>query len=74
MKVVTYEGFVENGCVHVPPGVKLPEKAKVYVVIPDASNYDILRTIRISSPRLANPEDAKKLVMEVLDVKEFKNE
>jgi hypothetical protein len=73
MNVITYEGIVENGCVHVPPGITLPEKAKVYVVIPDVSNCSTPRTLRISSPHLANIDDAKKLVMEVLDLKEFKD-
>jgi hypothetical protein len=73
MNGITYEGVVENGCVHVPPGITLPEKAKVYVVIPETSNSGLPQNIRVSSPRLANPEDAKKLVMEVLDLKEFEN-
>ena len=35
MPVVTYEGVVENGQVHLPSEVVLPEKATVYVVVPE---------------------------------------
>jgi len=61
---VTYEGHVENGQIKLDENVKLPEKAKVYVVIPEASGT---RTLRIMSPRFANPADAadfKKVVVE----------
>jgi hypothetical protein len=66
MSVSTIEGYVENGQIHVPANVKLPDRAKVYIVIPD---LDTLRgPIRILSPRLANPQQAadfrKELVKE----------
>ena len=35
MKVATFQGTVENGQIRLPAGVRLPEKVKVYVVIPD---------------------------------------
>jgi hypothetical protein len=64
MKVVAYEGVVENGCIHLPAGVSLPEKAKVYVVVPDASTEPALAYI--ASPRLARPEQAVDFIKEVL--------
>jgi hypothetical protein len=68
MKVVTYEGVVENGCVHVPAGVSLPEKAKVYVVIPEAFELDDPRRVRAPGPRLAHPEQARDFVKEVIEI------
>jgi hypothetical protein len=64
MKVMTYEGIVENGRVQLPAGVVLPEKAKVYVVVPDARAEPAV--VRIASPRLADPSQAAKFEMEVI--------
>jgi ABC-type molybdate transport system substrate-binding protein len=64
MKVVTYEGVVENGRIHLPAGAFLPEKAKVYVVVPDAGTEPAVAYI--ASPRLANPEQAGDFIKEVL--------
>ena len=64
MKVVAYEGVVENGCIHLPAGVSLPEKAKVYVVVPGAGTEPALAYI--ASPRLAHPEQAVDFIKEVL--------
>lgn len=65
MKVVTYEGVVENGRVQLPQGVSLPEKAKVYVVVPGDAEIETKREARIYSPRLANPADAVHFKMDV---------
>jgi hypothetical protein len=63
MSVSTIEGYVENGQIHLPANVKLPDRAKVFIVIPD---LEILRgPIRIVSPRLANPQQAADFRMEV---------
>ena len=35
MPVTTFQGTVENGQVRLSADVRLPEKAKVYVVVPD---------------------------------------
>ena len=35
MPVTTFSGIVENGQVKLAPNVHLPEKAKVFVVVPD---------------------------------------
>ena len=63
MKVVTYEGVVENGCIRLPADVLLPEKSKVYVVVP---GDETPKTAHIWSPRLANPEQATDFVKEVV--------
>ncbi len=64
MKVVTYEGVVENGSIRLPPGTVLPEKAKVYVILPGKK---VERTIHIRSPRLADPAQAARLELEVFE-------
>jgi hypothetical protein len=35
MSVTTYQGTVENGQVRLAGDVRLPENAKVYVIVPD---------------------------------------
>jgi hypothetical protein len=62
MTITTYEGVVEKGKIRLKLGVKLPEKAKVYVVVPD---LQIGKTARVLTPRLANPAQAKDFKMEV---------
>lgn len=63
MKVVTYEGVVENGSIHLPPGALLPENARVYVVVPEMTAES---TAHIRSPRLADPSQAAEFEMEVI--------
>jgi len=72
MKVTTYEGVVENGRVELPAGVSLPEKAKVYVVVPGEVEIETPRVAHIYSPRLAHPERAKDFAktVTVIDVDE----
>jgi len=55
MKVTTYEAIIEHGQVRLPADVRLPEKTKVYVVVPD---IEIQPVAYIGSPRLAHPEQA----------------
>ena len=38
MSVTTYQGTVENGQVRLAGNVRLPENAKVYVVVPDVES------------------------------------
>ena len=62
MKVVTYQGVVQNGCVQLPTGVLLPEKAKVYVVVPESGVEPVGY---IASPRLVHPEQVKDFVKDI---------
>ena len=55
MSVTTIEAVVENGQIRLPPSVRLPERAKVYVLIPDV---EVPPTFYVRSPRLAHPEQA----------------
>lgn len=64
MKITTIEATVENGKVILPENVHLPEKAKVYVVVP---GFDREPAFHIESPRLAHPEQASDFIKEVIE-------
>ena len=64
MSVTTFEGVVENGKIRLPAEIRLPEKAKVYVVIPNAA----LAPAYLGSPRLVHPEQAKDFKKELVEV------
>jgi hypothetical protein len=61
MSVLTLEGVVEEGRIKLDTDVALPERARVYVVIPQP---EILKA-RIVSPRLVHPEQAVDFKMTV---------
>jgi hypothetical protein len=63
MSVVTYEGTVEDGRIRINSDVLLPEKTKVYVVVPDNQNA----APRIISPRLAHQEQVADFMMEIVE-------
>ncbi len=54
MQVTTIQGIVKNGQFQLPENVKLPEMAKVYIVIPPTESVK-----KIMSPRLVNKADSK---------------
>jgi hypothetical protein len=64
MSVTTIEGVVENGQIRLPASVRLPEKTKVYVVIPDIK---VPSVAYIGSPRLVHPEQAADFQKEVVE-------
>jgi hypothetical protein len=62
MQVATYEATVENGQIRLPSNLRLPENAKVYIVVPGAETTP---TGYIASPRLVHPELVKDFVLTV---------
>ena len=64
MNFATYEATVENGQIKLDEAVRLPERARVYVVVP---GVDKMAKIHMRSPRLAHPEQAVDFVMEVTE-------
>jgi len=64
MKVLTYEAVVERGEVKLPETVKLPEHAKVYVVVPGVED---LPPSMIHTPHLLRPEQAVDFAMEIVE-------
>ncbi len=61
MRVATYEATVENGQIRLPMDLQLPERTKVYVVVPGVDPTSGL----IASPRLVHAEQAKDFVLSV---------
>ena len=64
-KVRAFEGTVENGLIRLRDNVTLPDKAKVYVIVPELLTE---QPAVIWSPRLAHPEEAKEFTKVVLEV------
>lgn len=64
MKITTYEATVENGQIKLSEAVSLPERAKVYVVVP---GVEAASGFHVGSPRLAQPERAADFAMEVAE-------
>ena len=64
MTIVTYEGVVEKGKIRLKAGVKLPENAKVYIIVPDLKT-DKKKVIQMLTPRLANRKQAGDFKMQV---------
>jgi hypothetical protein len=69
-KLATYEGVIENGNVRLPANSGIPEKTRVYVLVPDA---ETLPAPHVPSPHLANPAGAqdfeKRIIEETTDAK-----
>lgn len=63
MSVTTLEAIVENGQIKLLHPFRLPEKTRVYVVVPDLGATP---KPSIRSPRLAHPEQAVGFAKEVI--------
>lgn len=63
MKITTYEATVEGGQIKLPEAVRLPEHARVFVVVPGIEERP---GFHIGSPHLAEPERAIDFVKEVI--------
>lgn len=63
MKLATYEGVVDSGTVRLPSDVRLPDRTRVYVVVPEEGRSHA----RILSPRLAEPEQASDFKKKVVE-------
>jgi hypothetical protein len=63
MKVAAFEGVVDHGRIRLTPEVSLPEKTRVYVVVP----VERRGTPRILSPRLVHPEQASDFEKEIIE-------
>ena len=61
MSVTTFEGIVEHNQIRLKPNVRLPDKTKVYVVVPDIR---VEQVARIFSPRLAYPAQVSDFKMD----------
>jgi hypothetical protein len=64
MTVNTYEGIVEKGKIRLKPGVKLPENARVYVIVTDVE-IEKKKPIRVLTPRLTRRGQSAHFEMQV---------
>jgi hypothetical protein len=62
MNVLALEAVVDHGSIRLPPDVKLPDRTKVYVIVPANLTQ---KKARLLSPRLTNPKQVRGFVMEV---------
>ena len=63
-KLATYEGIIENGRVRPPSNVGIPEKTRVYVLVPDT---DSLSAPYVASPHLADREQVKDFKTRIIE-------
>lgn len=66
MRVTTFEGIIEDGQIKLTTDVNLPEKTKVYVVVP---GFEDKRVFHVYSPRLAHPEQVNDFEIELVEDK-----
>ncbi len=64
MGVLTLEAIVDQGQIRLRDNVLLPERTKVYVIVP---NLQVAQFSRVVSPRLAHPEQAADFKMEIVE-------
>lgn len=64
MSVTTIEGTVKNGQIILSEDFKLPESARVYILVPDEQP----RSPRVWSPRLADKSKLADLELVVTDI------
>lgn len=64
MSITTYEGVVEKGKIRLKSDVKLPENAKVYVIVPEAQTAS-KKTAQVLTPRLTHRKQADDFKMKV---------
>lgn len=65
MNDTTFEATVINGQIHLPTNVRLPENAKVLVVVPNEVRVPLAH---IDSPRLLHPEQAPLFQMDIREI------
>ncbi|MFN8462569.1 MAG: hypothetical protein U0X93_12480 [Anaerolineales bacterium] len=63
MALTTYEGVVEKGKIRLKTGVRLPENAKVYVIVPEGQTKK--KNVRVPTPRLIHRKQASDFKMKV---------
>jgi len=64
MSIMTVEGFVEDGRIHLKTRLQLPEKTRVYVLVPDMK---VEEHGHIFSPRLVNYQQGIDFKMQVIE-------
>jgi len=65
MRIVTFEGIVQNGAIQLGDNVTLPENTRVYVLIPD---FEAGPRAHVYSPRLVDPGQASDFAKQIVEV------
>ena len=65
MSVQTFEGIVSKGQIALESGLTLPEKTKVYIVVPNGLEKS--QPIHIRTPRLKHPEQISEFKIEMIE-------
>ena len=65
MTISTFEAIVENGQIRLREEVTLPEKTKVYVIVPD---LEAVPKAHVYTPRLVRPDQAGDFAKQVIEV------
>ena len=63
MALTTYEGIVEKGRIRLKKGIRLPENAVVYVIVPEP--VEKKKVVRVHTPKLTNRKQASQFKMKV---------
>lgn len=66
MSVMALEGIIENGQIRLLNAFDLPEKTRVYIIVPDIQINQ--KKVHIYSPRLVHPEQAKYFEPEAVEL------
>jgi hypothetical protein len=64
MQVTAFEGVVENGQIRLTTKISLPERTKVYVIIP---GLETKKVFHVYSPRLVHPGQAADFKKEIIE-------
>ncbi len=65
MQLTAIEGIVRNGQIQLPEDTKLPESAKVYIVI-----TPVEKVKRVMSPRLVDKSKLKDFEREIIEIED----
>jgi len=65
MALTTYEGIVEKGKIRLKTGIRLPENAKVYVMIVPDIQAEKKKIVRVRTPHLTHRKQASEFKMKV---------
>ncbi|MEK7729485.1 MAG: hypothetical protein AAB354_13805 [candidate division KSB1 bacterium] len=65
MQISTFEGTVDNGVIKLLHNLHLPDKTKVYVIVPDLEPKAVSY---IYSPRLKHPEQIVDFQKEMIEI------
>ncbi len=63
MSVESFEGIVENGLIRLPEHLSLPDKTKVFIVVPNEASS----VAKIPSPHLVDPSRIVDFEKKIID-------